>query len=156
MSSPPPGKPLLPNDAVDLVVEDAEASAEKMTRERRKGEPAVHGQSGDSRALRKVYRRGYKAQDKGGEEAAVEVEEERGPVEDEGEGTGVEDEQPKTTNIKVAKEGEDESERETRLLGDPETVEVTEMMVARAATPPLHARVDVDKYELADDDNPWL
>ena len=34
-------KPLLPHNAVDLVVEDPDASAEKITKERRKGEPGV-------------------------------------------------------------------------------------------------------------------
>lgn len=64
-------RPVLPPDAVDLVVEDAEAE-EEATRDHRKGEPA-------SRDLRKVYRRGYVVKGEDGHEREVEVEQSRSP-----------------------------------------------------------------------------
>ena len=152
LSSPHPGKPLLPADAVDLVVEDPEASAENMMRERRKGEPAVQGQVSDLRALRKVYQRGYKAQDIEREVADVEVSEEMGLVDEDENGRGSPAAEPRKANVNVAR-GHVETER--RLLGDSETIEVTDI-TALAASPPLHAGVDVNKYELVDGDNPWL
>ena len=45
-----------PRDAIDLVVEDVDAKEDEMTRERRKGEPAVR-QAGE----RRIYRREYVA-----------------------------------------------------------------------------------------------
>ncbi|KAF8584333.1 DUF300-domain-containing protein [Ramaria rubella] len=149
--SPRGTQTVLPPDAVDLVVEDSKAGTEKIARDRRKGEPAVHGQAGDARALRKVYRRGYKAEGEEGEEADVEVSEELGPA-DEEEARDRDDEQPRKTHVKVIKEDDTEPEEGGRLLGDPETVEVTDMTVARAATPPLHARAD---WYMTEDDNPW-
>ncbi|TFY62031.1 hypothetical protein EVJ58_g4124 [Rhodofomes roseus] len=72
---PPPSprketeRPVLPPDAVDLIVEDPHAAEEEKSHERRKGEPAVRG-----KALHKVYRRGYVAEsDQGREEGEVEV-----------------------------------------------------------------------------------
>ncbi|KAH9915457.1 DUF300-domain-containing protein [Epithele typhae] len=102
----------LPPDAVDLVVEDAHAGEAGMTRERRRGEPAVRGGAG----LHRVYRRGYIAEDAAGE---VEVE-----------------------------AGAEEAEAEEVFEVEAEVVEET---VARAVTPPPHARVMVDVPE----DNPW-
>ncbi|KAF8317677.1 DUF300-domain-containing protein [Clavulina sp. PMI_390] len=68
----------LPPDAIDLVVEDVEAEEDEMTRERRKGEPAVR-QTGE----RKIYRREYVIHEAGDETAVkadvqVEVDEEPG------------------------------------------------------------------------------
>jgi hypothetical protein len=59
-------RPVLPPDAVDLVVEDPEAAHEESSHDRRRGEPA---------GLRKVYRRGYVVEDaEGRKEGEVEVE----------------------------------------------------------------------------------
>ncbi|KAF8184782.1 DUF300 domain-containing protein [Pholiota molesta] len=58
------GSPVLPPDAVDLVVEDPHAMEEEQTRERRKGEPSTRGSG-----LRKVYRRGFVEVDAGGGDA---------------------------------------------------------------------------------------
>lgn len=146
-----PAKPLLPHDAVDLVVEDPDASAEKTTKERRKGEPAVHGQAGDLRTLRRVYRRGYEAQSKEGEEANVEVTEEMAPV-DESDGKGERGERPEKLNVKASEAEPDEN---NQPRGEPETVVMTDATVARATTPPLHASDDFIKYT-PEDDNPWL
>lgn len=61
-------RPVLPPDAIDLVVEDAHAGHEESSRDRRRGEPA---------GLRKVYRRGYVVEgERGTEEGDVEVESE--------------------------------------------------------------------------------
>lgn len=54
-SSSPRYKVVAP-DAVDLVVEDRDAEVERLQRERLRGEPAVRGQPGGTRALRRVYR----------------------------------------------------------------------------------------------------
>ncbi|KAI0691486.1 organic solute transporter Ostalpha-domain-containing protein [Cytidiella melzeri] len=59
-------RPILPPDAVDLIVEDSDAGQEESTHDRRKGEPA---------GLRKVYRRGYVVDDiEGHKEGEVEIE----------------------------------------------------------------------------------
>ncbi|KAG6871597.1 hypothetical protein C0995_002786, partial [Termitomyces sp. Mi166 len=50
----PSSPPMLPPDAVDLIVEDYDAAQDEQTRERRKGEPAVRASG-----IRKVYRRGF-------------------------------------------------------------------------------------------------
>lgn len=55
-SSSPRYKVVAP-DAVDLVVEDRDAEIERLQRERLRGEPAVRGQPGATRALRRVYRK---------------------------------------------------------------------------------------------------
>ncbi|EIN05458.1 DUF300-domain-containing protein [Punctularia strigosozonata HHB-11173 SS5] len=77
----PKDRPVLPPDAVDLVVEDSQAQDEEMTNERRRGEPALRG-------LRKVYRRGYIVQGEDGREQQVEVEEERDDDDDDDDGDG--------------------------------------------------------------------
>ena len=69
---------MLPPDAVDLVVEDPRAAEEEMTRERRKGEPAVRGGS----ALHRVYRRGYVVDTPEGGREVGEVEVARSPQEE--------------------------------------------------------------------------
>jgi len=135
---------------VDLVIEDPEAGAESMVRERRKHESSVHSRGVDSRALRKVYRRGYQSQDLEHEETEVDVSVETGLIGEDGVGrVGPAESQPKKANVKVTK---DEAEA-GQPLGDPEVVEVAGMTVARATTLPLYARLHV---ELADEDNPWL
>ncbi|KAJ6564443.1 organic solute transporter Ostalpha-domain-containing protein [Mycena capillaripes] len=65
---------MLPPDAVDLVVEDPEAAEENRVQERRKGEPPIGGSG-----LKKVYKRGFVAEDEEGDvvEGEVEVTDER-------------------------------------------------------------------------------
>ena len=147
-------KPLLPHDAVDLVVEDPDASAERITKERRKGEPSVHGQAGDFRTLRRVYRPGYEAQDKEGEGAILGATEEMGLVDD-SEGSDERDEPPEKMDVKIVKESEVDPDENNQLHGEALTVEMTDATVARATTPPLHARVDFTQYT-PEDDNPWI
>ncbi|KAI0828513.1 DUF300-domain-containing protein [Trametes gibbosa] len=133
---PPVERPVLPPDAVDLVVEDADAGEEEMTRERRKGEPAVRGGS----ALHRVYRRGYVVDADGGRRHG-EVEIERASPaltpreEDEREVFGV---------------GED-PDLDVDRVTDLEQGVAEETTVVRAETPPAHARIVVDFPE----DNPW-
>ena len=107
-------RPVLPPDAVDLVVEDPRAAEEEMTRERRKGEPAVRGGS----ALHRVYRRGYVVDTPEGGREAGEVEVARSPQEE------------------VFGIGDDADEI---LEAEDEAVEVV-----RAETPPAHARIVLD------------
>ena len=59
----------LPPDAVDLVVEDREAAEDEITRERRKGEPAMKLPPG----LKKVYRKGFEVEAPEDDEASREV-----------------------------------------------------------------------------------
>ncbi|KAH8077725.1 organic solute transporter Ostalpha-domain-containing protein [Cristinia sonorae] len=133
---PPPRqeteRPVLPPDAVDLIVEDQNAAEEEHTHERRKGEPAVRG-------LHKVYRRGYVRERNGHrEEGEVEVEEPYTPSSNPNSPHGGE-QQPKFAagdEVNAALEAEEEA------------IET----VARVETPPLHARIHVD---LASEDNPW-
>ncbi|RPD56533.1 DUF300-domain-containing protein [Lentinus tigrinus ALCF2SS1-6] len=128
---PPPSprpeseRPVLPPDAVDLVVEDPRAAEEEMTRERRRGEPAVRGGS----ALHRVYRRGYVVETPAGEREEGEVEVARSPEEERAQ--------------QVFGIGDDADEI---LEAEEEAVEV-----ARAETPPAHARIVVD----VPDENPW-
>ncbi|KAI0354083.1 DUF300-domain-containing protein [Trametes cingulata] len=130
---PPSERPVLPPDAVDLVVEDPHAAEEEMTRERRKGEPAVRGGS----ALHRVFRRGYVVEADGERRhGEVEVENAGSPspqVEDGQEVFGV---------------GDDADVDE---VTDLEQRAVEEVTVARAETPPPHARIIVDVPE----ENPW-
>ena len=105
---------MLPPDAVDLVVEDPRAAEEEMTRERRKGEPAVRGGS----ALHRVYRRGYVVDTPEGGREVGEVEVARSPREE------------------VFGIGDDADEI---LEAEDEAVEVV-----RAETPPAHARIVLD------------
>lgn len=132
---PPPSprketeRPVLPPDAVDLIVEDPHAAEEEQTYERRKGEPAVRGA-----VLHKVYRRGYVVEDgQGRQEGEVEVApspEGRQPVFD------------------VSDDVDDVLEEEEEA--------VEEATVARAETPPPYARpAAVYSPELLDDENPW-
>ena len=98
-----------------------------MTRERRRGEPAVRGGS----ALHRVYRRGYVVDANGRRE--------EGEVEIDRTGTSPRDER------EVFGIGEDAEEA---LDVERRAVEET---VARAETPPAHARIIVD----VPDENPW-
>lgn len=140
----------LPDDAVDLVVEDPGAAEEVMTRERRKGEPAVR-QSGQ----RKVYKSAYTVEGADGEEKDVDVEHEVEP--------GVKDD----TRVTVR-----DSSEESRLVDDGEELggSGVEVKLTRAVEPPPFAVVEVDRYGAQptpspspspfviatdDDDNPW-
>ena len=131
------GPPVLPADAVDLVVEDHSAAEEERVRERRKGENGTRGSG-----LRRVYRRGSVTQMEGGEHAHGEVEVEE--TSDEAYGSrrvdvgeeivsSADDEGKRTTIEHLTKEGEH---------------------VARVGTPPLHARISGFQYDIPDD-NPW-
>jgi len=127
-TSPPPKARNSP-DAVDLVVADEEVAEQEMQRERRRGEPAVHGSG-----LRRVYRREYDDESSNVDTASPipiqEAEEERARVE----GAHV---------TSVLSPTNDDGEL---------TIEVPQHTVARAMTPPPHARL----YDIGDDeDNPW-
>ncbi|KAA1477820.1 DUF300-domain-containing protein [Dentipellis sp. KUC8613] len=134
----PPGESPRP-DAVDLVVEDGHAAEAEMSHERRHGEPAVRGAG-----LRKVYRRRYVGDD----DAAEEIEEEG----EERVRVGSREDLGRVTQA-VAEAEEDELERAPM-----EGMQVEDMTIARAQTPPAHARVEgvVDRYEIPERDaNPW-
>ena len=127
-------RPVLPPDAVDLVVEDPHAAEVEITHERRKGEPAVRG--GGAPRLHRVYRRGY-----------VVEEEDHGLLREEGE---VEVAPQREQARGVFDIGEDPAPEQVMDL-ERRAVDETTRTVARAETPPLHARVIVD----VPDDNPW-
>ncbi|KAI0746309.1 organic solute transporter Ostalpha-domain-containing protein [Daedaleopsis nitida] len=136
---PPPSprpeteRPVLPPDAVDLVVEDLNAGEEGMTRERRKGEPAVRGGS----ALHRVYRRGYVVEDgQGRSQEEGEVEIGSSPARRGREVFGIE-------------EGEDDADEVLDV--ERRAVEEAAPPAVRAETPPAHARIIVDVPE----ENPW-
>lgn len=137
---PPPSprketeRPVLPPDAVDLVVEDPHAAEEGMTHERRKGEPAVRGGAG----LHKVYRRGYVIED-GGESKEGEVEIEAGAA-----GTAA-DQDDSMFDV-----GDD-----VDSVLDAEEQAAEEATIATAETPPAHARTVLYSPEDLDDENPW-
>ncbi|KAJ7301772.1 DUF300 domain-containing protein [Mycena albidolilacea] len=119
----------LPPDAVDLVVEDPHAAEEHRAQERRKGEPQIGGS-----ALRKVYRRGFVDEDEG--EGEVEVLDEREGLRSPGRGEGDDG------------DGEEGGREVEEFAGhEPEAI------VARATTPPAHARGFVPSDS---EDNPWL
>ncbi|KAF8154489.1 organic solute transporter Ostalpha-domain-containing protein [Crassisporium funariophilum] len=131
--------PVLPPDAVDLVVEDPHAAEEEQTRERRKGETATRGSG-----LRKVYRRGFVAQTEDGEaEGEVEVEE-----------PGEADSRRVDAGEEILHSIEDDESDGHRNRS--EMTQEVEGVVARIATPPLHARVHAYEYDdNPDHDNPW-
>ncbi|KAK0461624.1 organic solute transporter Ostalpha-domain-containing protein [Desarmillaria tabescens] len=130
--------PVLPSDAVDLIVEDKDAM-----RERRKGEPAIRS------PLRKVYRRGFVKHDDEGRRT-------EGEVEVEGSGSQEPDNRIQAGEevlVEVGGEGEQEAsvhEEEAEETFSP--VHEAEGVIARAETPPPHTRLLIDHL---DDDNPW-
>ncbi|KAI0777429.1 organic solute transporter Ostalpha-domain-containing protein [Trametes elegans] len=135
---PPPSpqpqaeRPVLPPDAVDLVVEDPHAAEEEMTRERRKGEPAVRGGS----VLHRVFRRGYVVD--------ADVQRKQGEVEVEHSASSPQVEEGREVfGVGDDADVDDITELEQRA--------VEEVTVARAETPPAHARIIVDVPE----ENPW-
>lgn len=116
----------LPSDAVDLIVENAQLGQEEMTKEMTKGEPAVRGSG-----LRKVYTRGY---DVPAEPTAAH---------------GVWDERPRYSPPQRMSPSESVETVEA-------TIEDADTEVARAATPPPHARAAFGHPGLhIDEDNPW-
>jgi hypothetical protein len=139
-----PQPPILPPDAVDLVVEDPFAAEEDQTRERRKGEPPARGSG-----LRKVYRRGFVTH--GEDEEFLDDEVEAGEL---GEGDS------RRGNIReqivhtIGDEENDDSRSTDSSNSQPHAVEE---VVARIGTPPLHARVQAYNYrDIPDHDNPWV
>ncbi|KAF5353999.1 hypothetical protein D9756_006987 [Leucocoprinus leucothites] len=133
--------PILPSDAVDLVVEDNTAAEKEQARERRKGEPAMRGPG-----LKKVYRRGFEAQTPKGEVAKGEVE--------------VEDTDPDRRRVELGEQVLEEVQHDVRRDEPPESQvwepDNPEGVVARAQTPPLHARMSENNLDdLPVHDNPW-
>ncbi|ETW75518.1 hypothetical protein HETIRDRAFT_482248 [Heterobasidion irregulare TC 32-1] len=128
-----PGEARRP-DAVDLVIEDKSAGEAGMTRERRHGEPAMRGAG-----VMKVYRRKYLP---GEEDAEVESE-----AQVQAEGGDLEDLAQAVTETELREEDKDGSA--DGLLED--------ITIARAETPPSHARVSVvlNRYGIPEEDNPW-
>jgi len=136
---PPPSphteneRPVLPPDAVDLVVEDRHAGEENMTRERRKGEPAVRG----GPALKKVYKRGY----------AIDSDEEHLEGEVEVGSPGIPDNEEERGLFSVGDDVDAIIRAEDEAVGD--------VTIARVETPPAHARIFVENYHISSEDNPW-
>lgn len=134
-TSPPMAKrSVLPPDAIDLVVQDDLAAEQERVRERQKGEPATHGS-----ALRKVYRRGFIVEDSEGEEVEGEVE-----IDDHERMEAGKDDSGETT----------EGAQDT-FEGESEAIQELEGTIARAETPPPHARVEVKSPFDDDVENPW-
>jgi len=129
-------RPILPPDAVDLIVEDDEA-AEEITKERRTSDPAIR--TLNTGGLRRVYRRGYVAKDVEGQDQG------KGEVEVDNEPVG-EVAQQVEGGVEVVAGGDGEE----RLL----VAEDRDEMVVQAESPPAHARALLDSA-LKDEDNPW-
>ncbi|KAF9002526.1 organic solute transporter Ostalpha-domain-containing protein [Cyathus striatus] len=136
--------PVLPADAVDLIVEDTTGASEERERDRRKGEPAMRGSG-----LRKIYRRGFVVEhgDERKSEGQIEVED------------------PSPSNRRRVDAGEemlealghkddDYEEPADHGVEPSEWTHEAEGLVARAGTPPLHARLQANTF-VVDDDNPW-
>ena len=129
LAKPPPSprklreRSPLPPDAVDLVVEDPNATLEDSSHERRRGEPP---------GLRKVYRRGYVAEDRDGQRYG---------------GVEAEARNEETTPFAVGDDVDAILETEDTVTGD--------MTATRAETPPVHARIIVDSYDDLHEANPW-
>jgi hypothetical protein len=128
---------VLPPDAVDLVVEDTEAA---QGQERRKGEPPIGGS-----ALKKVYRRGFVTEDDEGDavEGEVDVVDEREGIRSPGRM-----EKGEEALMTIGSDSEDSDGENAGELPELEG----EGIIARAATPPAHARLLPSDSE----DNPWL
>ncbi|KAJ7689328.1 organic solute transporter Ostalpha-domain-containing protein [Mycena rosella] len=136
---------VLPPDAVDLVVEDPAAAEEGRVQERRKGEPAIGGS-----ALRKVYRRGFVAADAEGGvvEGEVEVVE---PPEGARSPPGRVERGEEVLGAIESDDEEEESEGGGEEGGAVLPEQEPEGILARAGTPPAHARFVPSDSE----DNPW-
>ncbi|KAI0916543.1 hypothetical protein AcV5_010451 [Taiwanofungus camphoratus] len=127
-------RPVLPLDAVDLVVDDPHAAEEEMTHQRRKGDPTVRGAA----RPHKVYRRGYVMDDEERrEETEMEVDmspssssmDHRNPV------------------FSVGDDVDDVLDTEDRALEGP--------TVARAETAPARTHIALYNSEILDGENPW-
>ncbi|TFK17733.1 DUF300 domain-containing protein [Coprinopsis marcescibilis] len=142
--------PVLPPDAVDLVIEDPKATEDELSHERRKGEPSVNPASG----LKKVYRRGFEVEDKhedGRIRGEVEVEDRSGhdPARRVDAGEQI------IHNIQTSgSPGEDDASAASRSRSPWDD---NQPVVARAQTPPLHARVNAYHFDdiPGPDNNPW-
>lgn len=159
--STPTDSSALPSDAIDLVVEDTRAEEDEMTRERRKGEPAVRA-TGE----RRIYRREYfvKEEDsegniKGEKKVVVEHEEEPGvkrdvqQKQDAGAGKpGERSEGKAMEREEITTMGEDGEEEERVVLEVAD--EVPEEQIVREATPPPYTQV-LFSPPPNDESNPW-
>lgn len=139
-------------------MEDHEAEQEEMTRERRKGEPAVR-QTG----ARKVYRKEYVVEvddnrgNKREKKVEVEVEQEPG-IEDPNKG-----DQPEMERTRVKTEGVNGQDVQAALGESYVADEVAEMSITRAATPPPHVQIEVQTKSRSpplfspdlEEENPW-
>lgn len=123
--------PTLSPDAVDLVVEDNKAAEKERTRERKKGEPAMH-----SLGSRRAYRRGFEAQLNG------ESTEGQGEVDVDWRRMELGNQVPDRVQVRGGS-----SEPETWEPDNPEGV------VARARTPPAYAHIS--QNNLPAYENPW-
>lgn len=145
---PPPPPTLLPSDAVDLVVEDSHAAQEEQIHERRKGETTIRRPLASSH-LKKVY-----SHHRGGG-VDVDYSEDHGessglrgeilPVRDDGE----DDDDGINTDGDpgVSRPGDDDDDDKSDATRD-------RGVIARAVTPPLHAR-GFSYDAIPDHDNPW-
>lgn len=138
--------PMLPPDAVDLVVEDNKAAQQEQTRERRKGEPATRGLG-----LRKIYRRGFEVETLDGEiTGEVEVEDSEADQKRVNAGEQILD------RIKHDNDGGMRHHRQYSQEPQIWEPDNSEGVVARARTPPLHARLSTNHhYDIPEHDNPW-
>ena len=136
--------PTLPSDAVDLVVEDSHAAQEEHIHERRKGEMTTRPLV--SSHLKKVYHQG-------GEMG----------VEDHGEsglrGVGVGEEILPVRDDSYGEDDDDgitDGDQDVSRPGDRSDATQDKGVIARAVTPPQHARVQGFNYnDIPDNDNPW-
>ncbi|KAG8795500.1 hypothetical protein FRC16_010055 [Serendipita sp. 398] len=153
------------DDAVDLVVEDRKAGQLEMEWERRRGEPALEGESG----LKKVYRRKYDIDD----DEEMEIDEARNPVQKP-------HELPEKLRVNV------KERRNSRGVSSPMNPDAssslgpsspwthdnklgatqrivspgsdTDMVISRETQPPRNAQLDGNKSQRRFDDedsNPW-
>ncbi|KAJ2920769.1 hypothetical protein H1R20_g16323, partial [Candolleomyces eurysporus] len=142
----------LPPDAVDLVVEDPNATEERAM-DRRKAEPASRAPG-----LRKVYRRGFEAEASDGHRVKGEVE-----VEDPSHHDRRRVDAAEKIIHTIGDDGDDDGseEREHSHVSSPwDTVSRSpeEAVVVTAEPPPMHARVEAYKFEDipgSSEHNPW-
>ncbi|OCH91768.1 DUF300-domain-containing protein [Obba rivulosa] len=126
--------PVLPPDAIDLVVEDDHAAEEAMSHERRKGEPAVR-----NAGLQKVYRRGYVVENEGSGREVGEVEVQGGA-------------QEPVFGIGDADDIEDVMEAEDRAVKDARLVQAGVAPFTRTPTP---GHTQYILHDMPTDENPW-
>lgn len=152
----------LPPDAVDLVVEDPHAADDELL-ERRTGDPTAR-----TPGLKKIYRRGFEAEASSPSDSTS-----KGKVRGEIEVEEPNDHQDPRRRVEAGEEiaeivesgGIEPGERDGgEEVGSPWSdheldSRPLEGVVARAGTPPLHARVDAYRFDSIPDDghghNPW-